>query len=489
MPTGRQVQGTGTPDAWLCAKQSLGGASPRSVLWGGRFTKRTDPLVERFTSSSAVDYRLARYDVIGSMAHATMLGHCRIVSMPESRALVKGLARILQSIDGQAWTPNLASEDIHTQIHQQLERLVGPVAKKLHTARSRNDQVSLDLRLYCRDAVTSLTEGIHDLQRALIQLGGTYETVVIPGYTHLQRAQPVLFAHHLLAYVEMLARDVERLEDSRKRIDVLPLGAGALAGTSLPIDRRYVATLLGFPRVAANSMDAVSDRDFALELLSVLAGLGIHLSRLAEDGILWLTEEFGVLSLDETCATGSSLMPQKKNPDVLELVRGQAGLVNGHLVACLTMLKGLPLSYHRDLQWDKRPLCEAIELSLDALAVLARVWRHVRVRTERVADLLAFDALCATDLAEYLVERGVAFAEAHTIVGRVVAEAERRGTTLRALGLKTLKRFSPRFDARALKRLDPRQSVQYKRSLGSTNPQQVKQALRQWRQRLKPTSD
>ena len=453
-------------------------------FWGGRFTKPTDPLVERFTSSIAVDYRLARYDVIGSIAHATMLGRCGIVTRTESRRIVHGLKRLLRTIEQGRWQPDPAAEDIHTNIQQALERLIGPVARKLHTARSRNDQVSLDLRLYCREAIAQLAGAIRDAQRALVRLASKYATVLIPGYTHLQRAQPVLFAHHLLAYVEMLERDVERLTDTRKRVEVLPLGAGALAGTSLPIDRAYVAKLLGFPRIAQNSMDAVSDRDFAIELVSDLAILAVHLSRLSEDVILWTTDEFGILALDDTVATGSSLMPQKKNPDVLELIRGQAGWIMGSLQALLTMMKGLPLSYNRDMQWDKRPVLEAVEASHDSLTVLARVLDHVSVRTARLSRLFETDALCATDLAEHLVHQGVPFREAHEAVGKLVASAERRGQRLQELSFEEFKRRSPHFDRAALRLLDPRRSVEHKRSVGSTNPSSVHRALTQWRRRL-----
>ncbi len=459
-------------------------SASRSKLWGGRFSKRTDPLVEQFTSSIGVDYRLARHDVIGSIAHAKMLGRCRIVSRAETQRLVSGLTRILRAIEQGRWKANPAAEDIHTQIQSSLDRLIGPVARKLHTARSRNDQVSLDLRLYCREEVAHLLEAIRGLQRALVRLARTHAHVVIPGYTHLQQAQPVLLAHHLLAYVEMLSRDAERLTDLRKRIDVLPLGAGALAGTSLPIDRAYVAKLLGFARVAANSMDAVSDRDFALELVSDLALLGMHLSRLAEDGILWASQEFGLLILDDAFTTGSSLMPQKKNPDVLELIRGQAGMVIGHLSGFLTMMKGLPLTYNRDLQWDKHFVCESVEASRQALLVLERLLRHARINTLRAKRLLASDALCATDLAEYLVQRGVAFFQAHAIVGRVVVYAERAGKPLGALRLSELQRFSPRFDRASLNVMDPSGSVARKRSVGSTNPAMVRQALGRWQQKL-----
>ncbi len=453
-------------------------------LWGGRFTKTTDPLVERFTSSISVDYRLARYDVIGSIAHAKMLGRCKIISAAESRQLVRGLMTILKTIEQSRWKLDPSAEDIHTQIQQTLNRIAGLAARKLHTARSRNDQVSLDLRLYCRDAVMQASQAIRGLQRSLWHCASRNRNVVIPGYTHLQRAQPVLFAHHLLAYVEMLERDVERLADARTRIDVLPLGSGALAGTSLPIDRHYVAKLLGFPRVAMNSMDAVSDRDFAVELVSALALLGVHLSRLAEDAILWTTEEFGLLVLDDAFATGSSLMPQKKNPDVLELVRGQSGFVIGQLTGFLTMLKGLPLTYNRDLQWDKRFVFDAVEASQDALAVLERLWLHVRINPSGVKRLLESDAICATDLAEYLVARGVAFAEAHAIIGRVVVASERAGKRLGELRLSELQRFSPKFNRAALALCDPRHSVARKRSVGGTGPRQVAHALATWKKQL-----
>ena len=457
----------------------------KKKLWGGRFNKETDPLVERYTSSIAVDWRLARYDVEGSIAHAKMLGRCRIISAAESRKLIGGLTRILRQVDAGRWKPDPSAEDIHTQIQQMLERLVGPVAKKLHTARSRNDQVCLDFRLYCREVVGQLASAIQTMQSSLVSMAWANRQAVIPGYTHLQRAQPVLLAHHLLAYVEMLQRDIDRLTDTRKRIDVLPLGSGALAGTSLPIDRTYVAKLLGFPRVSANSMDAVSDRDFALELMAVLASLAVHLSRLAEDAILWTTEEFGILTLDDAFATGSSLMPQKKNPDVLELIRGQAGLIIGHEMAFLIMMKGLPLSYNRDLQWDKRLVFEAVDVSLEALAVLARLLRHVTVRRRHLPRLLESDALCATDLAEYLVVRGVAFAEAHGVVGRVVVYAESQRRRLGELRLHELQRFSSRFDRGALAVIDPVRSVARKRSAGSTNPRLVAAQLRRWRKRLR----
>jgi len=453
-------------------------------LWGGRFAGTTDPVIERFTSSACFDYRLARFDVIGSIAHAKMLGRCRILSATDSRRLVRGLTQLLRRIEQGRFRADPSVEDVHTQVQDSLERLVGPVARKLHTARSRNDQVSLDLRLYCREAVQRVSQEARLVQRALVGLAFKYKTVVIPGYTHLQRAQPILLAHQLLAYVEMLQRDVERLTDAQQRIDVLPLGAGALAGTSLPIDPRYVAKLLGFARVSANSLDAVSDRDFAVELIAVLASLNVHLSRLAEDLILWVTEEFGLLVMDDAVATGSSLMPQKKNPDVLELVRGQAGFVIGQLTALLTVLKGLPLAYNRDLQWDKRPVFASVEATLGALSALETFLRHTAISRANAERLVASDAMCATDLAEHLVQRGVAFRDAHEAIGKLVAAAGRQQRPLREFRADELKRFAPQLDGEALRLLDPRRSVARKRSLGSTNPRQVHAAIRRWRRRL-----
>ncbi len=453
-------------------------------MWGGRFRKSTDPVVERYTSSISVDWRLAKYDVEGSIAHAAMLGRCGIISKAEAKRLVQGLRQIERLIQSGRFAPDPKAEDIHSQIQAMLTRRVGPVGEKLHTARSRNDQVALDLRLYCRDAVAQLDGGIAALQRALVHVAGAYEDVIIPGYTHLQRAQPVLLAHHLLAYVEMAQRDRDRLRESLARINVLPLGSGALAGTSLPIDRRAVANALGFARVSENSLDAVSDRDFAVELLADLSLLAMHLSRFAEDVVLWVTDEFGLAELDDAFATGSSLMPHKKNPDVLELIRGQAGLVFGGLLGLLTVLKGLPLSYNRDLQWDKAVLFQAVDHVTASLKVLEPLVRHLRIRRLRAAQLVDADALCATDLAEFLVRKKVPFATAHRLVGGLVAEAARRGVPLRELGLAEFRRASPHFNHSVRALLDPRASVARKRSTGSTNPQQVARALARWKARL-----
>lgn len=460
-------------------------STQRAKLWGGRFRKATDPMVERFTSSISVDHRLAKYDVLGSIAHAKMLASCRIIPKADAARLVKGLTRLLRLIGQGRFRPDASTEDIHTQIQQMLRASIGEAADKLHTARSRNDQVALDLRLYCRDITAQLQQGIRALQRALVRAAQAHRTVIIPGYTHLQRAQPVLVAHHLLAYVEMLERDHARLQDALTRINVLPLGAGALAGTSLPIDRGYVAGLLGFARVADNSLDAVSDRDFVVECLADLALVSVHLSRLAEDLILWATEEFGILELDEAFATGSSMMPHKKNPDVLELIRGQAGLVSGGWAALVTVLKGLPLAYNRDLQWDKRVLFDAVDHVQNSLSVLARLVGRLRIRRDRVARLLESDTLGATDLAEYLVQKGLSSRAAHRAVGRLVLSCERAGRRLGNCSLAQLRSISPLFDRAALALLDPERSVAAKRSWGSTNPAQVARMIARWQRRLK----
>ena len=456
-------------------------------LWGGRFTKGMDPLAERYTSSIAVDFRLAKYDVVGSIAHARMLGRCRIISQIDAKRLVDGLERIMHLIARNRLKPDPQAEDIHTQIELLLRKRIGPVADRLHTARSRNDQVALDMRLYCRDVIARLDERIGGLQRALVDLAGRHPDLVIPGYTHLQRAQPVLFAHHLLAYVEMLERDRTRLRDCYARADVLPLGAGALAGTSLPINCAYVAELLEFSRVAENSLDAVSDRDFAIELLADLSLVAVHLSRFGEDVVLWTTEEFGIVELDEAFATGSSLMPQKKNPDVLELVRGQAGLVAGGLVALLMVLKGLPLAYNRDLQWDKAALFHAVDLVEESLRVLDPLVRSMRPRPDRVARLLETDSLCATDLAEFLVSRGVPFRRAHGLVGRLVLRAEQTGRKLGQLSDQELQAVSAHFDGRVRALMDPRASVRRKASAGGTSPAAVRRALARWTKQLGPS--
>ncbi len=457
-------------------------------LWGGRFRQPTHPLLELFSWSLPFDLPLARYDVEGSIAHARMLGRTRIVASHDSARLVRGLQGLLRDIERGTF-PQQASitthvEDIHTLVQQALERRIGPVARTLHTARSRNDQIALDLRLYARAQVDTIDRNLRQVQRALVAKALQHADVVVPGYTHLQRAQPVLLAHHWLAYVEMFQRDRERLQEARARINVLPLGAGALAGTSLPIDRAFVATQLGMTAVTANSMDGVADRDFLIEVLADVALLGTHLSRLAEDWVLWSSQEFGFLELSDAFATGSSLMPQKKNPDGLELMRGLSGRLTGALMSTLAIVKGLPLTYNRDLQWGTQPLVEACQFTNTALALLATMVPAVIVHATRTAHAAADEGLCATDLAEWLVGQDVAFRDAHDAVGRLIAWSHDTGRSLRDASLAEWRRFSPAFTAEAQRLLDPRRSIARKRSSGSTHPRQVRAALAAWKRKL-----
>ncbi len=448
-------------------------------LWGGRFAGATAGSVEAFTASIDVDARLYRHDIAGSIAHARMLARQRIIAPREARRIVAGLEAIRDEIDAGKFRFSAADEDIHMNIERRLIERVGRVGEKLHTARSRNDQVALDLRLYLRDEVQELIAGIDGLKRELARTAKRYIDVVMPGYTHLQRAQPVLFAHHLLAYAEMLERDAERMRDCLKRIDVLPLGSGALAGTTLPIDRRYVARLLGFPRVSKNSIDSVGDRDFALEFIAAAAILFVHLSRLAEEWVLWSSTEFGFIELPDRYCTGSSMMPQKKNPDVPELVRGKAGRVFGHLQALLTIMKGLPLAYNRDLQEDKRPVFDTVDTAKASLGVMRELAAGIKLKKQRMTAAAADGFMNATDLADYLVEHGVPFRSAHGIVGRIVRTCVERGVKIEDLPLGELKRFSPKIENDVYAYLTADAGVGRRRSEGGTSPANVRRRLKE----------
>ena len=456
-----------------------------SKLWGGRFRRKTSAQVERFTHSLDVDRRLARQDLLGSIAHAEMLGRSRIIPRSDSRRIVRGLKALLSELDrGRLHLP-AGAEDIHTALQAALERKVGQAAQRLHTARSRNDQVVTDLRLYCKERIPKIRSFIRRLQQAILAQAERAGDRVMPGYTHLRHAQPVLIAHLLLSYLEALQRDAARLADGLNRLDELPLGSGALTGTGLAIRRRPVARQLGFSRVAANSMDAVTERDFVAELVSCLALLGVHGSRIAEDLLLWSSAEFGFVVLSERILTGSSMMPQKQNPDFLELVRANAARLVGELCSILTLLKGLPSGYHRDLQLDKEILFGALDRSEAMLVVLAEGFQALRWNPARLEAQLRDESLYATDLAEYLVERGVPFAQAHRSVGRLLAYAEGRGIPIRSLSPSQLRRFSPALGAGALKLLDPSASVRRKRSEGSTRPALVRAAVRRWKRLLR----
>ena len=453
-------------------------------LWHGRFRRPTAASVERFVQSIAFDRRLAKYDLAGSLAHARMLREVGLLTAREFRAIRSGLDRIDRLIEAGKFKFDIGLEDIHMNVESALVRLAGDAGRKLHTARSRNDQVALDLRLWARDACDSTAELVKRLQKALVNQAAGNAKLIMPAYTHLQPAQPVLLAHVLLAYVEELARDLGRLADTRRRINVLPLGAGAVAGTTLPIDPARVARLLGFESPARNSIDATSDRDFLLELAFDLAMIAQHLSRWAEDWILWSSNEFGFLELPEAYATGSSMMPQKRNPDCLELIRGKSARVYGDLVTLLVLVKGLPHAYNRDLQEDKPPVFDAAETVAACLEMAAQIVAAGRFRPERLAAALKGGYCDATALAEYLVERGVPFRQAHQTVGRIVAACAARGLELEDAPLELLRRFSPRIGADVRKSLGARNVVERYRSLGSSGRRLVAREIRRWQRLL-----
>jgi argininosuccinate lyase len=449
----------------------------REKPWGGRFRQATDPTVERFSASIHFDRALARYDIRGSIAHARMLGQVGLLSTEDAEALVGGLLHIAQEIEAGEFPFDPALEDIHMNVEARLRTLVGPVAGRLHTARSRNDQVATDLALYLRDASLAAQRGLAELRQVLLGRAREHLDTVLPGYTHLQRAQPVRLAHHWLAFVEMLARDTDRFGDLCRRLTASPLGAGALAGTTLPIDREETARALGFERPSANSLDAVSARDGALEFLAAGAIAMVHLSRLAEELVLWSTSEFGFIELADAYATGSSLMPQKKNPDVPELVRGKSGRTIGNLVTLLTVMKGLPLAYNRDLQEDKEPVFDTAATLSGALAVMAGAMASLRVRATRMREAARDPMLLATDLAEALVRVGVPFREAHESVGRIVAHCLEKDLDLRALTREDLQAFHPAFPAAAAELLSLEHALEQRSQIGATARARVLTAL------------
>ncbi len=457
----------------------------KKKLWGGRFRKPTDPRIEAFSSSLAFDRRLFPQDIRVGIAQAEALGRAGYLTRGEKSALVRALKAIGREL-AQGRVSFSGHEDVHSLVIDRLIRKVGPLGRKLHAGRSRNDLVLTDLRLYLKERVAEVAAAARSLQAALLARAEAEKDAVMPGYTHLQHAQPVLFAHHLLAYVEMIERDRSRLFDALRRLDLLPLGSAALAGSGLGLDQGYLARRLGFAGVAANSLDAVSDRDFAVEILAALAVLGMHLSRLCEEIVLWSTSEFGFIRLDESFSTGSSFLPQKMNPDPAELVRGKTGRLYGNLVALLTVLKGLPLSYNRDLQEDKEPLFDSLDTALGALQVMAPLVSSLSLDRERIAGALRGDFSSAADLAEYLVRKGVPFGEAHRLVGALVARCLRRGRDWAKLTLAELRECSPAFDARALKLLSPSASVRAKLSRGSTAPRLVAGEIRRWKKIIGP---
>ncbi len=453
--------------------------------WSGRFKGRTSKSVEAFTESISFDWRLWPYDIEGSIAHARMLGHAGIISKGDSAKIVSGLKAVAIDIERGKLTFDPALEDVHMNIEAALIGKIGPAGGKLHTARSRNDQVALDMRLYLRAETKRVIQLIEALEKALVGQAERNLDAIMPGYTHLQRAQPVLLSHHLLAYVEMLERDKGRLVDGLKRIEVLPLGSAALAGTSLPIDRRFVAKALGFAAVSQNSMDAVADRDFAAEFLSSASIIMVHLSRMSEELVLWSSEEFSFVIMPDEFATGSSIMPQKKNPDVPELVRGKAGRVFGSLVSLLTMMKGLPLAYNRDFQEDKPPVFETVDTVKACLRILAEMLPALTFNTTRMSEAASGGFSTATDVAEYLVGKGMPFRQAHEVTGKIVRHCEKKKVGLDELGLEELKRFSKLFGKDLNARLAVKASVGAKSSEGGTSPAEVKRQIRRLKKLIK----
>jgi argininosuccinate lyase len=442
----------------------------------GRFTKVIDKLAARYTASLPFDRRLYKQDIAGSIAHAIMLARQGIISTDEARQITTGLTSIRKEIEQGKFDFKLEMEDIHMAIEARLIEMVGDIGRRLHTARSRNDQIALDMRLFTKEAIAANIKGLREFQRALLEVAGANIKAIMPGYTHLQVAQPVLLAHHLLAYFEMLERDIARFNDCLKRVDVLPLGSGALAGVAYHVDRDFLAKELGFGQMSKNSMDAVSDRDFVVEYIAAAAICMMHISRLSEEIVLWSSAEFSFVELDDVYATGSSIMPQKKNPDVAELARGKTGRVFGHLMASLTVMKGLPLAYNRDLQEDKEALFDTVDTLLATLEVFKGMLRTLKVKPENMLRAAERGYVLATDLADYLVKKGETFRTAHEVVAKLVNYAAARGKSLADIAIKEYRKFSPLFGA-DVRKITLESSVAARNIPGGTAPAQVKRAL------------
>lgn len=457
---------------------------PSSSMWGGRFAEATDQFVAEFTASVNFDRRLYRQDIQGSIAHATMLTKVGVLTEAELEAIIGGLTRILAEIEAGQFDWRTDLEDVHMNIEHRLTERIGIAGKKLHTGRSRNDQVATDIRLYLRDQIDALRASLHRLLTGLVDLAEREHATIMPGFTHLQTAQPVTFGHHMLAWFENLKRDDERLADLRKRVNRLPLGSAALAGTTYPIDRPYVAELLGFEAVCENSLDAVSDRDFAIEFCAAGALIMTHLSRFSEELVLWASAQFQFVDLPDRFCTGSSIMPQKKNPDVPELVRGKTGRVNGHLVALLTLMKSQPLAYNKDNQEDKEPLFDTIDTLHGSLRAFADMIPALQPRRDIMREAARRGFATATDLADYLVKRGVAFRDAHEIVGKAVAHGVKTNRDLAAMSLDELRQFSTTIEADVFEVLTLEGSVNARNHIGGTAPAQVLAAVARARTRI-----
>ena len=454
------------------------------ALWSGRFSENPSSEVRDFTESISFDKRLYKYDIAGSLAHVAALASAGIITEDDAEKISDGLKTIELRIDAGEFefTPEL--EDIHMHVESALIELIGDVGAKLHTGRSRNDQIALDIRLYCRGAVAEIAERLRDLQRALVSAAESAGDAILPGLTHLKHAQPVLFAHHLLAYTEMFERDISRLEDRVKRFNTCPLGSGALAGSSLPLDRAKVAETLDFPAVSANSMDSVASRDFLCELVADIAIFAVNASRLAEDMTLWCSDEFSFAEFADAFCTGSSLMPQKKNPDVAELTRGKSARVIGDITAMLTLCKGLPLAYNRDMQEDKEPVFDAIDTALKILSVLPPMIASMKINSENMLEAASDPALMATDLAEELVRDGVPFRNAHHKVGALVKWCRDNRVALDELTLEQMRETVSEAKPEYLDIFSPKRSVEAKRTYGSTNPDEVRKQISVWKKKL-----
>ena len=445
--------------------------------WGGRFTESTDAFVEAFTASIGFDYRLYRQDIAGSIAHARMLAHAGIISDAEAAKIVDGLEAIRLDIEQGNFAWSVALEDVHMNIEARLIDRIGESGKKLHTGRSRNDQVATDLRLYLREHIDVLCSELTRLQSGLLEIAAREADTILPGFTHLQVAMPVTFGHHMLAWIEMLDRDYQRLQDCRRRVNIMPLGSAALAGTSFPIDRAYTAQLLGFDAPATNSLDAVSDRDFVIEFCGAAALAMMHLSRFSEELVLWSSAQFNFIELPDRFCTGSSIMPQKKNPDVPELVRGKSGRAIGNLVGLLTLMKGQPLAYNKDNQEDKEPLFDSVDTLKSSLQIFADMMPSVKVHRTRMMEAARQGFATATDLADYLVRKGIAFRDAHEIVGRAVLHGVKNSKDLSELTLQELRGFSTAIEEDVFQVLSPEGSVAARNHPGGTAPQQVREAI------------
>jgi argininosuccinate lyase len=455
-----------------------------STLWGGRFTEATDAFVQRFTASVTFDKRMYRQDIQGSIAHATMLSAVGVLTDSEKSAIIDGLTAIGADIDAGRFEWSIALEDVHMNIESALTQRIGITGKKLHTGRSRNDQVATDIRLYLRDAIDNISRELTRLQAGILQLAKANTDTIMPGFTHLQTAQPVTFGHHLMAWYEMLSRDYGRLTGCRKRLNQCPLGAAALAGTTYPIDRPMTAQLLGFTQPTRNSLDSVSDRDFAIEFCGAAAILMTHLSRASEELVLWTSAQFNFINLPDRFCTGSSIMPQKKNPDVPELVRGKSGRVNGHLIALLTLMKSQPLAYNKDNQEDKEPLFDTVDTLLDCLRAFADMVPAIEPRAAVMREAAQRGFATATDLADYLVRKGIAFRDAHEIVGKAVGYGVQTGQDLSQMRLDELQTFSTAIEADVFAVLTLEGSVAARNHIGGTAPAQVRAAIAQAEQEL-----